>query len=784
MASSIEMWNNAELTSLEEWRVPSPSAVYQPELFGAGLDASKLPPSTILTDGSVGAMQRDAARPASPGTVETMASKLRSLSFAAGRPRTGEAAGRAAQYVAAGDALKEQLRSQQSERLRQVAPALAGRLDAALLASCGVLLATEHADGGFEWASWHIEQLRRVLPHHEAAFPGAYYREIFGADVTQLATSLAEVAHATSRRRAAAADALDAIVRCEGASAARLESAAQAAEAVGAEEEGRSARAVAKLATRATEAEQRVQAVEAELHALKRSGSDATAGAKRAGERERELEARLKAAEDGRNALQLKLTVEAESRRRVEAASVKTLEQLKVQEEARWAAERLLQQESARLAEMTLLHRRADEEASGHVADAEHRSEKQAAEAQASEGRYLEAERQKVALGSRVTSLEGLKAQLEQQLRLEREVGDKELRTRQQAEQSLDVEARELAAAREASVRVEAELREAQEELHRVQAELQATDARLSVANEQGLQLHVETASTEEALQRLKELRGDEQGRAQQLNADKAALQQAKADLEARLRAAALATERQAQEGQAQRYELQAQLTEAHRKLESAQAGAVRAEMYLEREMQSGTTAADASGRMHAQLDDEKRGRQALAQQLAAEQALRQQALAGQQGMQRELAVKVREADVAVQRLHQMQAELQLARTEAHETREVSELRHAVQRERDRISGLPQKAAGHPREAPFLGGVHAALIPQTQLGRSVPPSYKSSAPPPSYDDDLGGSDIWDFSAGAMARQGRGGSRVEFDLNTALPRIRSPYNTGSANGHGR
>ena len=343
------MWNNAELTSVEEWRAPSPSSVYQPELFGAGLDAAKLPPSTILPDGSVGAMQRDAARPASPGTVETLASKLRSLSFAAARPRSGQAAGRAAQYVAAGDALKEQLRSQQSERLRQVAPALACRLDAALLASCGVLLATEHADGGFEWASWHVEQLRQVLPHHEAAFPGAYYREIFGADVSQLATSLAEVAHATSRRRAAAADALDALVRCEGASAARLESAAQAAEAVGAEEEGRSARAVAKLATRATEAEQRVQAVEAELHALKRSGSDAAAAAKRAAEHERELEARLKAAEDGRNALQLKLTVEADARRRVEAASVKTLEQLKVQEEARWAAERLLQQERARL---------------------------------------------------------------------------------------------------------------------------------------------------------------------------------------------------------------------------------------------------------------------------------------------------------------------------------------------------------------------------------------------------------------------------------------------------
>ena len=60
---------------------------------------------------------------------------------------------------------------------------------------------------------------------------------------------------------------------------------------------------------------------------------------------------------------------------------------------------------------------------------------------------------------------------------------------------------------------------------------------------------------------------------------------------------------------------------------------------------------------------------------------------------QRELASKAREADVAVQRLHQLQAELQLARTEAHETREVSELRHAVQRERERISGLPSTLA-------------------------------------------------------------------------------------------
>ena len=96
---------------------------------------------------------------------------------------------------------------------------------------------------------------------------------------------------------------------------------------------------------------------------------------------------------------------------------------------------------------------------------------------------------------------------------------------------------------------------------------------------------------------------------------------------------------------------------------------------------------------------------------------------------------------------------------------------------------MPQKAADRPREAPFLAGVHAALIPQTQLGRSAPPSHKA-APAPTYDDDLGGSDLWDFSSGAIARKGRGGSRVEFDLSTALPRIRSPYNTGPANGHGR
>ena len=63
--------------------------------------------------------------------------------------------------------------------------------------------------------------------------------------------------------------------------------------------------------------------------------------------------------------------------------------------------------------------------------DAERRAEKQEAEVAVAEGRALEAERQKVALSSRVASLEGLKAQLEQQLRLEREVSAQELARRQ-----------------------------------------------------------------------------------------------------------------------------------------------------------------------------------------------------------------------------------------------------------------------------------------------------------------------------------------------------------------
>ena len=123
---------------------------------------------------------------------------------------------------------------------------------------------------------------------------------------------------------------------------------------------------------------------------------------------------------------------------------------------------------------------------------------------------------------------------------------------------------------------------------------------------------------------------------------------------------------------------------------------------------------------------------------------------------------------MAVQRLHHVQAELQLARTEVHETREVSELRHAVQRERERISGLPHA------HAPLHGGVHVALMPQPQVQMH---GGGAAALPPSYDDELDKSDMWDFSAGAMARQGRSGS----EPHTVLPRIRSPFNTASA-GH--
>ena len=791
MSSQQMLWNEAELSSIEEWRQPSPAAVLAPELMGAGMDASRMPVDGLLGHAPWAAKRDETGRPVSPGTVETAASMLRSLSFAASRPRTsGDSASRLAQYSAAAESLKEQLRKQPCERMRQVAPALTERFEAAVLAGCGVLLGAEHPDGGFEWATWHIEQLRKLLPHQEAAFPGAYYREIFSSDVSQLGTLLADVQRTLAKRRAAAADTIDAIARSEGSSAARLESAASAAEGVGCDDEGRAARAVARLVTRATTLDARAHDVEAEVKDLKSKLAEAERAKKRAADKERQLEARLAEVEDERNALRLKLTVEAETRRRVEAASVKTLEQLKVQEEARWAAERLLQQEGAKLAEAQLLHRKEQEEAQSQVEEAERREDRASAEAQAASNQRLEAERQKVALEARVASLEGLKARLEEQLRLEREVGQQELSLRQQAEQSLQAETRAHAEARQAQQASDAKARDASDELGRAQSELQSTEAQLSVANEQGLQLHVETASTEKQLSKVKELRTDDQGKILQLNADKAALVQRGGDLEARLRQQAQLAEKQAHEEERRRYELQAQLTEANRKLEAAQADAVRSEVYLQRERQSGTHATDEGSRLQSQLDDERRTRQTLAQQLAAEQALRQQALTGQQALQRELASKAREGDVAVQRLHQLQAELQLARTESHETREVAELRQAVQRERERISGIP---AGRGPGGPSQGSVHVSLMPQTSVGGPGGPrggGGGSGGPggprgglgayglDPSDLDELNRSDLWNFSAGQMGRQQKGaGGADPSNPNTVLPRITSPFHVG-------
>ena len=148
-------------------------------------------------------------------------------------------------------------------------------------------------------------------------------------------------------------------------------------------------------------------------------------------------------------------------------------------------------------------------------------------------------------------------------------------------DRSLQAETRAHAEARQAQQQSDAKARDARDELSRVQSELQSTEAQLSVANEQGLQLHVETASTEEQLSKVKELRTDDQGKILQLNADKAALVQKGVDLEARLRQQAQLAEKQAQEEERRRYELQAQLTEANRKLEAAQADAVRSELYL-----------------------------------------------------------------------------------------------------------------------------------------------------------------------------------------------------------
>jgi len=140
------------------------------------------------------------ARPASPTSVEKMASMLRSLSFAATQPRSASEAGRAQQFQGASAMLQRELFAGHVQRLLLAAPALAQRLVTALTSTCGVLLGAENTEAGFEWASQELDELRRQVPANDGVFPGDYYRQIFDADVAALYAAVAAVRREASRR--------------------------------------------------------------------------------------------------------------------------------------------------------------------------------------------------------------------------------------------------------------------------------------------------------------------------------------------------------------------------------------------------------------------------------------------------------------------------------------------------------------------------------------------------------------------------------------------------------
>mmetsp|Transcript_26787 Transcript_26787/g.86470 ORF Transcript_26787/g.86470 Transcript_26787/m.86470 type:complete len:656 (+) Transcript_26787:3814-5781(+) len=158
------------------------------------------------------------ARPASPSSVEKMASLLRSISFVAGRPRTGSAAEEASRiqaYDTVAWNLRNELGSESIGRMAQVAPHLVSTLEAALLSSAGVLLGAEGAPRAFEWARDSLDALRSLLPtaEVESVLPGQYYREILEADVAQLSQAVATAGRELERRLAIRTDVLAVIAR-------------------------------------------------------------------------------------------------------------------------------------------------------------------------------------------------------------------------------------------------------------------------------------------------------------------------------------------------------------------------------------------------------------------------------------------------------------------------------------------------------------------------------------------------------------------------------------------
>ena len=168
---------------------------------------------------------------------------------------------------------------------------------------------------------------------------------------------------------------------------------------------------------------------------------------------------------------------------------------------------------------------------------------------------------------------------------------------------------------------------------------------------------------------------------------ERAALQQKLDDTDARLVSVQAAAEKAEAAQAKQRYELHAQLTEVHRRCEDLKAESTKNELLLQHERETGLTASDHEKRLTMQLDVERREKQALQQQLAAEAALRQKSDAQGQASSKEVQARLREVDLGAQRLQSVQAELHRSREEARQAREQLADAHAraakMERERD-----------------------------------------------------------------------------------------------------
>lgn len=266
-----------------------------------------------------------------------MASFLRSISFAAVNPSVGDASELSAAFAMVAKSLAAGLRGAEFSRLAERAPDLAKLLKASVLASCGALLGARSSDSAFQWAIEELEQLSLRVPQAEAIFPGTYYHQIFAADVNQLGVALATSRREIARRTALANDVLDVIAR-PGAAVAEILSVGRAAGEANLPREASAAAAVAAIAERESTLRVRSEETAAEIRELKRAVKEAAAQAEREAAKLSEAERKRVSTERELEQLKGRLRLEEETRRKVEAASMSTLQEMRKLEEDRRAA--------------------------------------------------------------------------------------------------------------------------------------------------------------------------------------------------------------------------------------------------------------------------------------------------------------------------------------------------------------------------------------------------------------------------------------------------------------